>query len=615
MSNTEPDKNTVIPKITLSNPSLNKDTIITDAGILDSSANRLEAEFDDTDYDTALNDDEDDEVTPITSSELDCKIQALIEALQELEEYEKLITTRCQSRAEENVEKRKIRYRRNKINDQLKQCCFRREMQKAKTNVITPRKKPKAPETQFKIPQTMIAKLTLDESKETDYYRLLKVADSYREKITTLYNELDDKLDEVDDALSEYDREEKKLEINTKIETMKSLLQEYQKRNNEMSLMANINEVPKHLNNLENILDMSNKIQARIKASDDKNKQKMALSKSEQLEGMKLTKFNGMGEQKFLNYYSFFQEFNELVMSKPYSDSTKLRYLKQYLEGDAVQIIKNYHSGTELRIAMNALDEVYGRSDMVIRETLKSIQKLSPMTTEHNLKANKAFLYKITTILSTLRCYNFEIDSDQSENSTIMISIEEKLPQETFLKWEDWKMEARRSRRRVNIEEFVKFFSEKVKKEENVSFIKGNTKPETEKLKNKIKMYQNNIKDAGRKNFNRQNTNNGYAKSGGNNTYPYKQVNNNLYCIFCEQKGSHSSGWCKVRKHSMKFKEQKCLKHNSCFSCLKTTDHKSDSCPDRRECRLCKKFHHFNLHPRLDIIKFYQDNKRRPGSQ
>ena len=74
---------------------------------------------------------------------------------------------------------------------------------------------------------------------------------------------------------------------------------------------------------------------------------------------------------------------------------------------------------------------------MVIRETLKFIQKLSPMTTEHNLKANKSFLYKITTILSTLKCYNFEINNDQSENSTIMISIEEKLPQETFMKWED----------------------------------------------------------------------------------------------------------------------------------------------------------------------------------
>ena len=45
-----------------------------------------------------------------------------------------------------------------------------------------------------------------------------------------------------------------------------------------MALMANITEVPKHVNNLENILDMSNKLQARIKASDAKSKQKMALS-------------------------------------------------------------------------------------------------------------------------------------------------------------------------------------------------------------------------------------------------------------------------------------------------------------------------------------------------
>ena len=76
-------------------------------------------------------------------------------------------------------------------------------MQKVATTIATPRRKTKpVSETQFRIPQKMIAKMTLDESKETDYCRLLKVADSYREKITTLYDELDDKLEEVDDSLS-----------------------------------------------------------------------------------------------------------------------------------------------------------------------------------------------------------------------------------------------------------------------------------------------------------------------------------------------------------------------------------------------------------------------------
>ena len=162
------------------------------------------------------------------------------------------------------------------------------------------------------------------------------------------------------------------------------------------------------------------------------------------------------------------------------------------------EIIKNYHSGIELRTALNALEETYGGSDMVIRETLKSIQKLQALTVEHNVKANKTFLYKITTIVPTLKVHNFEIDSDQSENSAFMINIEEKLPQETFLKWEDRKMDLKKSNKNVSIEEFIQFFSEKVKKEENVHFIKGYSRPEGERgqlNKNRVKMYQGKFRE------------------------------------------------------------------------------------------------------------------------
>ena len=64
-----------------------------------------------------------------------------------------------------------------------------------------------------------------------------------------------------------------------------------------------------------------------------------------------------------MNFYSFYQELYELVLSKPFSDTAKLRYLKEYVENDAKEIIKNYHSGTELRTAINALEETYGRSE------------------------------------------------------------------------------------------------------------------------------------------------------------------------------------------------------------------------------------------------------------
>ena len=441
----------------------------------------------------------------------------------------------------------------------------------------------------------------------------MAIANSYRTRIENLYQELETKIDEIDDSSSEFEREEKQLDIQSRIETLKSFIAEYQKRNNELQLIADVKEAPKILKSLETILDTANIIFCKIKANDEKMKQKMALSKSEQLEGMKLSKFSGTGEQKFLNYYSFYQELSELVLSKPYSDSTKLRYLKQYTESDAKDIIKNYHSGTELRAALNALEETYGRSDMVIRETLKSIQKLQPLTAEHNVKANKSFLYKVTTIVSTLRVHNFELDSDQSENSAFMIHIEEKLPQETFLKWEDRKLEVKKSRRNVSIEEFIQFFAEKVKKEENVQFIKGSAKTESDKSntnKNKVKMYQTKVKST-RVNYPnpRGSGTKPYTSKGDEQNYNSLPNSRNLYCIFCEMAG-HSTGWCRNRKHTRAYKEGKCLKHNCCFSCLKTTDHKSDSCPNRRECGICRRFHHFNLHPREDVIKYYQNNKK-----
>ena len=203
---------------------------------------------------------------------------------------------------------------------------------------------------------------------------------------------------------------------------------------------------------------MSNNLTAKIQADDELNKKRLALVKSEQLEGVKLSKFSGQGDQRYLNYYGFYQEFQELVMQKAYSDSTKLRYLRQYLEGDALDIVKNYHAGSELSIAYKALDDVYGRSDMVIRECIKGIQKLPRLTSDDNTRANKTFLYKITTILSTLRCYNFNVDNDEAENFTFMISIEEKLPHDTFLKWEDYKSELKSKKENVTLNVFTTFF-------------------------------------------------------------------------------------------------------------------------------------------------------------
>lgn len=81
---------------------------------------------------------------------------------------------------------------------------------------------------------------------------------------------------------------------------------------------------------------------------------------------------------------------------------------------------------------------------MVIRECNKSIQKLQPLKSETDIKRSKHFLHILTTNLSTLKVYNFDIELSVE---TVMFTIEEKFDKERYLKWEDRKSELKR---RVN---------------------------------------------------------------------------------------------------------------------------------------------------------------------
>ena len=76
-------------------------------------------------------------------------------------------------------------------------------------------------------------------------------------------------------------------------------------------------------------------LEASLKQEEESKKKKIAMAKSETLESVKLEKFSGQGDNKYLKYYVWFTEFSELVMKKEYSESVKLKYLKQYTEKEA----------------------------------------------------------------------------------------------------------------------------------------------------------------------------------------------------------------------------------------------------------------------------------------
>ena len=72
----------------------------------------------------------------------------------------------------------------------------------------------------------------------------------------------------------------------------------------------------------------------------------------------------------------------------------------------------------------------------------------------------------MTTNLSTLKIYN----SDIEKSVEIFIS---KLDRESSLKWEDKSAELRKENKMVTVEKFVNFFTEKIRKEENMSLLRN----------------------------------------------------------------------------------------------------------------------------------------------
>ena len=65
---------------------------------------------------------------------------------------------------------------------------------------------------------------------------------------------------------------------------------------------------------------------------------------------------------------------------------------------------------------------------MVIRESLRNMRAMEIVKSINDVKANRILLSKINTNISTLKCYNFDLEGDDIENSSFLIEMEEKYP-------------------------------------------------------------------------------------------------------------------------------------------------------------------------------------------
>ena len=96
---------------------------------------------------------------------------------------------------------------------------------------------------------------------------------------------------------------------------------------------------------------------------------------------------------------------------------------------------------------------------MVIWESLRNLRTMETVKSINDVKANRNLLSKINTNISTLKCYNFNLEGDDIENSSFLIEMVEKIPHIIYTKWEEEKMKIKAEGDEISIEGFIRFYT------------------------------------------------------------------------------------------------------------------------------------------------------------
>ena len=407
-------------------------------------------------------------------------IQKLQDEKKELQDQIKELEEMKDVNTEKHIHLRNLRAKKREVSKELQIALEKIEEEKYEElhKKKTEEKKTKSNEEREKIfGKTLDDKLKPTEENEKTFTRNFNMFGKYRDAIKSLKDEIKQLMSRDSSEMTSQQIDERDLVVQAKVSTMKTMAKEYEKHYHELTMVGEEKQIKYLIDNFTSVMEIIHGLEAFVKQEEETKKKKLALAKSETLESVKLEKFSGQGENRYLKYYIWYTEFSELVMKKEYSDSVKLKFLKQYTEKEAHDLVKNYHHPQELLVAFEILDEHYGKPSMVIRESLRNLRTMETVRSINDVKANRNLLSKINTNISTLKCYNFDLEGDDIENSSFLIEMEEKIPHLAYTKWEEEKVKIKAEGEEISIEGFIKFYTNLIDIEEKAQYIRKQSKP------------------------------------------------------------------------------------------------------------------------------------------
>ena len=153
----------------------------------------------------------------------------------------------------------------------------------------------------------------------SEFNRSMSMCAYYKKEIMQCKDKFDINFKRDLDLLTEKQKSDRQMELVAQSQTMKSLVEQYQKHNDKITTTCDNNDVEFYIKNLSDVLNVSNHLKPLLEQKDNKMKKKLALQKSAQLEAMVLQKFNGAGDNRCLNFKQFDDDFQKLVMRKEYT--------------------------------------------------------------------------------------------------------------------------------------------------------------------------------------------------------------------------------------------------------------------------------------------------------
>ena len=214
--------------------------------------------------------------------------------------------------------------------------------------------------------------------------------------------------------------------------------------------------------------------------------------------------------------------------------------------------------------------------------------------------------------------------------------MEEKIPHIVYTKWEEEKDRLKEEGEEITIDGFIKFYTGLINIEEKAQYVRKQSRPDDRgqqmRGQARLNLHHANIRPYNQTN---RNTDPGKYKQAGENIRAnfkgkiqgnikrnYDKTNNTppgatpaaRYCIFCET-NTHDTTFCRIARFTADYKTQQCQKHNACYMCFKTSEHKASTCPKTIKCRLCPRLHHFNNHTRKEIDDYYKKRKKNPNTK